>query len=94
MSDKIQIVQSKNRPVKSHKGEVYTYRKMRQDIPMQDKFWEELTEFQQESILHGDGCGHPSNRPKSIAEASRWVFTVRLDTGEIHGFNPGWSFAF
>lgn len=81
-------------PRKAHKGQPYETRRMGKAIPLIDRAWSELTPAQRESILHGDGCGHPSNRPKSVAEARRWIYTVRTDKGTIHGFNPGWALTF
>jgi hypothetical protein len=87
----ITIVQGK--PAKSHNGEAYSTRRMGKVIPLIDRTWNELTKAQQSSVLFGDGCGHPSNRPKSSAQARKWIYTVRTDTGTIYGHNPGWGFA-
>ena len=51
--------------------------------------WDELTPAQQEEVLHGEACGHPSNRPKDEAEARRWRYTLTPDKGVIRGIEIG-----
>lgn len=78
-------------PTKTHKGQPYTYQKGRETIPLLDRTWIELAPEQQHSVMHGDGCGHPSNRPKSEIEAATWIYSVRTDTGAIFGFDAGFT---
>ena len=51
-----------------------------------------LTDAQRESIWTGNACGHPTNRPKNVAEAKRWTWYVREDNAQIYGFSPGAAF--
>jgi len=88
------ITITQGRPVKSHNGQPYSTRIMGKTIPLIDLKWSELTKGEQHAVMHGDACGHPSNRPKSISEARKWIYTVRTDTDKIHGYNPGWSLSF
>ena len=50
--------------------------------------FDDLTPEQRESILFGDACGHPTNRPKSIPDARKRLY--RIQDGIIKGWtSPG-----
>jgi len=47
--------------------------------------WNNLTPEQKNEIMNGDGCGHPSNRPKSEIEATKRLWIISI-TGKVLGW--------
>lgn len=50
--------------------------------------WEQLTDEQKKQVTEGDACGHPSNRPKTIDDATsrQWIVENGVVTGWGYGF--------
>jgi hypothetical protein len=47
-----------------------------------DVRWAELTKAQQDDVLHGSACGHPSNRP-TLAVAKTWTYVLSADKTRV-----------
>ena len=57
-----------------------------------DVRWPDLTATQQMEVLRGDHTGHPSNKPRNVAEARRWSYDLSLDKSKIVGVLVGDAF--
>jgi hypothetical protein len=65
-------------------------RKTGETLRWADATWDELTPAQKNDVMYGSACGHPSNRPKSEREASRWLYNLSPDKQAIQGITIGY----